>query len=117
MHKGDTGAFTVTLSNTSGAAFEDGDTAIFEVWQGNTRKMHREFNLQPDEPTYMELGDGKILMAFRNSDTDTWAAGNYSTELRVALNPIRSGGAVVDGDTVRTIIQSTLTIRDVRINI
>ena len=117
MHKGDTGAFTVTLSKTSGAAFEDGDTAIFEVWQGNTRKMHREFNLQPDEPTYMELGDGKILMAFRNSDTDTWAAGSYSTELRVALNPIRSGGAVVDGDTVRTIIQSTLTIRDVRINI
>ena len=117
MHKGDTGAFTVTLSRTSGDEFVDGDTAIFEVWQRTTRLIHREFNLQPDEPTYSELGDGKILLAFRNSDTDTWAAGTYNTELRVSLNPVRSGGAVVDGDTVRTIIQSTLTIRDVLIQI
>ena len=117
LHKGDTGAFTVTMSLQNGDAFVDGDTAIFEVWKGSTRMMHREFNLQPDEPTYTEYGDGKFLLAFRNSDTDTWEAGSYSTEIRVSLNPIRSGGKVVDGDTVRTKIQSTLTILGVLIDI
>jgi len=117
LHKGDTGAFTVTMSLQSGDEFVDGDTAIFEVWRGTTLMMHREFNLQPDEPIYTEYGDGKFLLAFRNSDTDTWAAGSYSTEIRVSLNPIRSGGKVVDGDTVRTMVQSTLTILDVLIDI
>jgi len=117
LHKGDTGAFTVTMSLQSGDEFVDGDVAIFEVWRGTTLMMHREFNLQPDEPTYTEYGDGKFLLAFRNSDTDTWAAGSYSTEIRVSLNPIRSDGKVVDGDTVRTMVQSTLTILDVLINI
>lgn len=117
LHKGDTGAFTVTMSLHSGDEFVDGDVAIFEVWRGSTLMMHREFNLQPDAPTYTEYGDGKFLLAFRNSDTDTWAAGSYSTEIRVSLNPIRSGGEVVDGNTVRTMVQSTLTILDVLINI
>lgn len=117
LHKGDTGAFTVTMSLQSGDEFVDGDVAIFEVWRGTTLMMHREFNLQPDAPNYTEYGDGKFLLAFRNSDTDTWAAGSYSTEIRVSLNPIRSGGKVVDGDTVRTMVQSTLTILDVLINI
>lgn len=117
LHKGDTGAFTITLGKKSAGAFVDGDVAIFEVWDGSTLKMHREWNLQPDEPTYTEYGDGQILMAFRNSDTDTWAAKTYNTELRVSLNPIRSDGSVVDGDTVRTVIQSTLRIDNVLINI
>jgi len=117
LHKGDTGAFTVTMSLRRGEPFVDGDVAIFEVWRGTTLMMHREFNLQPDEPTYTEYGDGKFLLAFRNSDTDTWAAGSYSTEIRVSLNPIRSDGKVVDGNTVRTMVQSTLTILDVLINI
>ena len=117
MHKGDTGAFTVTMELGEGESFVDGDVAIFEVWQGTTRKIHREYNLQPDEPTYTEYGDGVFLIAFRNSDTDTWAAGAYQTEIRVSLNPIRSSGAVVDGDTVRTVVKSTITIQDVLIQI
>lgn len=117
LHKGDTGAYTVTLELDDGEDFVDGDVAIYEVWQGTNRLIHREFNLQPDDPTYTEYGDGVFLIAFRNSDTDTWAAGSYNTEIRVSLNPIRSSGAVVDGDTVRTIVQSTITIQDVRIQI
>ena len=35
LHKGDTGAFTVTMSLQNGDAFVDGDTAIFEVWKGS----------------------------------------------------------------------------------
>lgn len=117
LHKGDTGAYTVTLELEDGEEFVDGDVAIYEVWQGTNRLIHREFNLQPDEPTYTEYGDGVFLIAFRNSDTDTWAAGSYNTEIRVSLNPIRSSGAVVDGDTVRTIVKSTITIQDVLIQI
>lgn len=117
LHKGDTGAYTVTLELEDGEEFVDGDVAIYEVWQGTNRLIHREFNLQPDDPTYTEYGDGVFLIAFRNSDTDTWAAGSYNTEIRVSLNPIRSSGAVVDGDTVRTIVKSTITIQDVLIQI
>jgi len=117
LHKGDTGAYTVTIELDDGEEFVDGDVAIYEVWQGTNRLIHREFNLQPDEPTYTEYGDGEFLIAFRNSDTDTWAAGSYNTEIRVSLNPIRSSGAVVDGDTVRTIVQSTIKIQPVWIQI
>lgn len=117
MHKGDTGAYWVQLNRTSGDPFVDGDVAIYEVWSGETLMMHREFELQPAEPTSICPGDGKFLIAFRNSDTDTWASGSYDTEIRVSLNPIRASGKVVDGDTVRTVIQSSITIQPVFIDI
>lgn len=117
MHQGDTGAFTVTIELEDGEDFVDGDVAIFEVWGNGVLKMHREFNLQPDEPDDIEMGDGEFLLAFRNSDTDTWAQGLYNTEIRVSLNPIRSSGKVVDGDTVRTLVQSTIQIHPVYIKI
>ena len=117
MHKGDTGAYWVQLTRSSGDAFEDGDVAIYEVWQSGTMKIHKEFNLNPDEPTDICPGDGKFLISFVNSDTDTWTAGTYASEIRVSINPVRSDGSVVDGDTVRTVIKSTITINDVLINI
>ena len=116
MHKGDTGAYWVQLALDSGE-FVEGDVAIYEVWQGQTMLVHREFDLQPSEPTDICPGDGKFLISFRNSDTDTWASGQYSTEIRVSLNPVRSGGKVVDGDTVRTLVQSNITIQNVLIDI
>lgn len=119
MHKGDTGAYYVQLDRENGDSFVQGDVAIYEVKQGATVKIHREYELQPETPTDIELGNGKFLIAFRNSDTDSWSSGTYRTEIRVALNPIRSDGKVVDGDTVRTIdkAKSTLTIVDVLIDI
>ena len=117
MHKGDTGAFWVDLELEDSDEFIEGDVAIFEVWQGTVLKIHREFELQPDEPTDICPGDGSFLITFRNSDTDTWANGTYSSEIRVVLNPIRSDGSVVDGDTVRTVVQSTVQINNVLINI
>ena len=117
MHKGDTGAYWVQLDRSSGDDFEEGDVAIYEVWSGQTNKIHREFDLQPETPTDICPGDGKFLVSFRNSDTDTWAAGTYNSEIRVSLNPIRTSGKVVDGDTVRTVIKSTITIQDVLIDI
>ena len=90
MHKGDTGAYYATAVRGSRSDWEDGDTAIYEVVQGRTVKIHREFNLQPAVPNDIELGDGKFLISFVNSDTDTWAAGTYTSEIRIARNPKRN---------------------------
>lgn len=110
MHKGDTGAYYVNLSRSSGEAFGENDRALYTVKQGANIIIEREYAL--DDET---LGNGRFLIAFRNSDTDTLAAGSYSTEIRVVINPIRSDGKIVDGDVVRTITasKSTLTILDV----
>ena len=112
MHRGDTGAYWVQLEKESGGDFEDGDIAIYTVKQGANILIERVFPLDDDEGA----GNGRFLIAFRNSDTDTWAAGSYTTELRVVLNPVTSGGQPVDGDTVRTITKSksTITILDVQ---
>lgn len=115
MHRGDTGAYWVQLELDSGNDFQEGDIAIYEVCQGNIVKIHREFPLDDNDGA----GNGRFLITFRNSDTDTWVGGTYSTEIRVVLNPKRIGDDVKDGDVVRTIdkAKSTLTIVDVLINI
>lgn len=111
MHKGDTGAYWVQLAKKSGEPFDAGDVALYTVKQGANVMIEREYPLDDDEGA----GNGRFLIAFRNSDTDTWAAGTYNTEIRVVLNPRRTGGKIVDGDTVRTITRSksTITISDV----
>lgn len=107
MHRGDTGAYYVNCARSSGRAFADGDVALYTVKSGTTVKMEREYDLATD--------NGRFLIAFRNSDTDTWASGTYNTEIRVIINPIRLDGEPADGDIVRTIQQSksTITILDV----
>ena len=117
MHKGDTGSFWVQLELDNGEDFEQGDVAIFEVWQGTTRKMHREYELQPAEPDEKTPGDGLFLIEFENADTDQWAVTTYDTEIRVVLNPTRSSGSVTTGDTVRTVVQNKLNLRSVWIDI
>jgi hypothetical protein len=110
MHKGDTGAYYVNLTRSSGEAFGENDRALYTIKQGANIIIEREYALNDET-----LGNGRFLIAFRNSDTDTLAAGSYSTEIRVVINPIRSDGKIVDGDVVRTITasKSTLTILDV----
>lgn len=112
MHRGDTGAYWVTLTRSSGDPFGEDDRAIYTVKSGAEILIEREYALDDDEGA----GNGKFLVAFRNSDTDTWAAGQYQTEIRVAINPIRdSSGKIADGDTIRTITasKSSITIMDV----
>lgn len=110
MHKGDTGAYYVNLTRSSGEAFGENDRALYTIKQGANIIIEREYVLNDET-----LGNGRFLIAFRNSDTDTLAAGSYSTEIRVVINPIRNDGKIVDGDVVRTITasKSTLTILDV----
>ena len=115
MHRGDTGAYKVTLTRSSGKPFGENDGALYTVKQGSNTLIDREYALNDDDG----VGNGSFIIAFRNSDTDTWADGTYNTEIRVAINPIRnpaSTGPVVDGDVVRTITRSksTLTILSVQ---
>ena len=117
MHKGDTGSFWVQMELDDGEPFVEGDVAIFEVWQGQTRKLHREYELQPAEPDETTPGDGLFMIAFENEDTDTWADTSYDTEIKVVLNPTRSNSDIITGSTVRTVVQSKLNILHVFINV
>ena len=116
MHRGDTGAYWVYLSLDDGFVFNQDDVAIYEVKQGNIVKIHREFPIADAEVVGDEV---RFLIAFRNSDTDTWSEGTYQTELRVVKNPKRVDDKVKDGDVVRTIpeAKSTLTIVNTLIDI
>ena len=107
MHRGDTGAFYVKNSRKSGEAFTDDDRLIYTVKLGETVKIQRYLGLTNEDE------NGKVLISFRNSDTDTFESGTYATEIRVIINPIWLDGEIVDGDIVRTVLQSTLTINDV----
>lgn len=89
MHRGDTGAYFLTFNGSLGP-YEDGDVAIYKVKSGNKEMLYKEYNLQPAEPNIYERGDGKIMVAFLNSTTDTWANGTYQTEFRVARKPVRN---------------------------
>lgn len=108
MHRGDTGAFYVNLSRSSGNEFTEDDRMMFKIRSGERVVMDRYYKLAEEETE-----NGRVLVAFRNSDTDMLPAGTYNTEIRVAIDPVWLDGEIVDGSTVRTVVQSTLTIIDV----
>lgn len=107
MHRGDTGAYYIKNRRKSGTPFTDDDRLIYTVKLGDTVKILRYLTLTDEEE------NGKVLISFRNSDTDTFESGTYNTEIRVVINPIWLNGEIVDGDIVRTPLQSTLTINEV----
>lgn len=124
MHRGDTGAFTVSATRSSGTAWTDDDRMLYTV-----RNSAGEIVLQRFYKLTTDLGNGVTEIQYHNSDTDTWANGQYSTERRYIVNPYWDGDApdgdvvdalavdvaIVDGDVVRVPAngQSTLTINDV----
>ena len=85
QHRGDTGAFYGQHIPDDGVPFVEGDVAIFEVLSGKKVMMHREYPLNDDEGE----GNGRYLVAFLNSDTDTWPTGTYRVETRVSLAAVR----------------------------
>lgn len=107
MHRGDTGAFYVKFKRKSGLEFSEDDRISFKVKLGSQTIIDRYYKLTDEDE------NGKVLFAFRNSDTDRLAAATYNTEIRVFIDPVWLDGEIVDGTTVRTQVQSTLTIRDV----
>lgn len=124
MHRGDTGSFKVHAERGSGEAWTEDDRMLFTVRSATGETVMQRFYRLDDA---WDLGDGVVLIEFHNDDTDTWANGSYSTELRFDISPIWNGTAptarcvdaltagvrMIEGSIVRTVIQSTLTIDDI----
>ena len=124
MHAGDTGAFKVKATRTSGTDWTEDDRMLFTIRNASGEiVMQRFYRLDDDEG----LGNGVVEIQFHNNDTDTWAPGLYSMERRYDVNAYWNGTApegmcvdaltagvrMVDGDVVRTVVQGSLTIQGI----
>lgn len=128
MHAGDTGAFKVHATRTSGEAWTEDDRMLFTVKSSSGDiLLQRIYRLDDDNG----LGNGVVVIQFHNNDTDSWPAGQYNTERRYNINPrwdgtppdgmcvnaLTADASMTDGDVVRTVVQGTLTINSVLGNI
>ena len=121
MHAGDTGAFKVKATRTSGTDWDEYDRMLFTI--RNTAgdiMLQRFYRLDDDEG----LGNGVGEIQFHNNDTDTWDPGQYNLERRydvhpywdgtppegMCVNALTAGVRMIEGDVVRTVVQGTLTI-------
>lgn len=94
MHRGDTGAFVVRCTRKTGTAWTEYDRMLFTVRNGNGEiVMQRIYRLDTD------LGNGRALIQFHNSDTDQWENGTYNAERRYIVNAIWEG-TPPEGDCV-----------------
>lgn len=127
MHRGDTGAFKVHAERESGAAWTADDRMIFTVMDSSgIVKIQRYYRL--DTGRVVDFGDGIAEIEFHNDDTDKWATGQYTTELRFVVLPVWDSETIpdddvvevqadtpriIEGGVVRTKIQATMTLRGV----
>lgn len=126
MNKGDTGSFKVNAARKSGTAWTEDDRMLFTVKSPQGAIVMQRIYRLDDQ---WNLGDGIVLIEFHNDDTDDWETGQYSMELRFDVSPVWDGTAptarcvdalgsgvphMIEGDIVRTVIQSTLTIEGVQ---
>lgn len=126
MHRGDTGAFNVAASRSSGADWTEADRLLFTVRAADgTVVLQRFYRLDDDEG----LGNGVVKIQFHNNDTDTWDNGSYDVERRYIVNPYWNGTAptgmvtdaltagvrIVNGDIVRVPEKghTTMTLSDI----
>ena len=126
MYAGDTGSFFVKVDRESGDAWPDTARLLFTVKNGQGEIVMQRIYRLDDQ---WEVGDGVVLFEFHNDDTDTWDPGQYSTEMRVDLDPIWEGtpstarcvdqlgpgdhAVMVEGVPVRTVFKGTLVINSV----
>ena len=124
MHAGDTGAFKVHATRKSGTAWDEYDRMLWTVTSPTGEIVMQRFYRLDDQ---WDAGNGWFLLEFHNNETDTWAPGTYETEWRFDVNPswdgtaqtgrctnaLTAGVKMIEGDIVRTKIQSTLTIQGV----
>ena len=124
MHAGDTGSFKIHSERESGDAWTEDDRMLFTIRDAQNEIVLQRFYRLDDQ---WDQGDGIVLIEFHNDDTDNWANGQYSVELRFDINPRWSGTAptgrcvnaltagvkMIEGDVVRTVIHSTLTLDDI----
>ena len=121
LHAGDTGAFKVKATRSSGTDWDEYDRMLFTVRAADgTIMMQRFYRLDDDEG----LGNGVVEIQFHNNDTDTWTPGSYTMERRynvhpywdgtaptgMCVNALTAGVRMVEGDVVRTVVQGTVQI-------
>lgn len=121
MNRGDTGSFWVSASRKSGDAWTEDDRMLFTIRNSTGEIMMQRFYRLDDQ---WGQGDGIVLIEFHNDDTDQWDPGQYSVERRYDVNPrwdgtapagrcvdaLTAGVRMIEGDIVRTVCQSSLTI-------
>lgn len=124
MHRGDTGAYKVRATRSSGEEWTGDDRMLYTVRDAEgTIVLQRFYRLDT------ELGNGVCEIQIHNNDTDTWKNGVYNTERRYIVAPrwtgeppegdcvdaLTAGVRIVDGDVVRVPAtgQGTMTLNDI----
>lgn len=99
ISKGDTGALKITANATIRGSeepyqFGPDDRALFTIKSGNGQIVKQQAYAMSENVFYVH---------FLNSDTDQFAAGGYTWDVRYVINPYYDGrGNIVDGDQVLT---------------
>lgn len=86
MHQGDTGAYIVHASRKSGEPWTANDRMLLTIWNGSAPLIQRIYRLDRQD-----IGNGNVLIEFKNADTDKIPTGNYAMERRYIINPIWDG--------------------------
>ena len=124
MNKGDTGSFWVHASRKSEEQWTEDDRMLFTIRNGQGEIVLQRFYRLDDQ---WGQGDGFVLIEFHNDDTDTWETGQYTVERRYnvaprwngtapagrCVNAMTAGVRMIEGDIVRTVCQSSLTIDNI----
>lgn len=90
MHRGDTGS---VVYHFTGYDFQSADRVLWTM-KSNNGTIVKEDVLVPN--------DQKVTIEFLNADTDSLAAGTYTYDIRIVIDPVYSGGRLVDGTIVTT---------------
>ena len=124
MNRGDTGSFWVHASRKSEEQWTEDDRMLFTIRNGQGEIVLQRFYRLDDQ---WGQGDGFVLIEFHNDDTDTWETGQYTVERRYnvaprwngtapagrCVNALTAGVRMIEGDIVRTVTQSQLTIDNI----
>lgn len=128
MHQGDTGSYYVHATRKSGTPWTERDRMILTIGPRDDPVIQRYYRLDRED-----TGNGRILIEFKNADTDQVPTGNYPLERRYVINPtweldegasiptedcanaLTSGARIIDGHIVRVTEhgQSSLTLTDI----
>lgn len=93
LSQGDTGALVLRV-RSRGYAFADGDKAVFTVRTSRGRLvMERAADIE---------ADGRAVIPFLNTDTESVAAGSYRWDVRVVLGAETTDGRITGGRAVIT---------------
>ena len=124
MNRGDTGSFWVHAARKSEEQWTEDDRMLFTIRNAQGEILIQRIYRLDDQ---WGLGDGKVLIEFHNDDTDTWETGQYTVERRYnvaprwngtapagrCVNAMTAGVRMIEGDIVRTVCQSSLTIDNI----